>query len=670
MSGVRVLRPPLKSTARFLALTHPVTPIPRTGPAKILGYSRQFSTACFLRQEFSSKSAAQVAKRRLISGVKYTFLGIGVVSTSLLGVLLAFFLYDATTYHEPNFSDEPVKVMDLAINPRRGGPKNLPIVEYLLSEYDTSANSHSCNLPRLVILGSGWGAVSTVKNLHKQAYHTIVLSPINYFLFTPMLPSATVGTLTLRSLVEPIRKVVARIGGHYLQAEAVGIVPDENLVEVRQTHSNGDVCEFYIKYDKLVVATGTVSNTHGVEGLQHCNTLKTVEDARDIRQRVIENFERASIPSVTEEERQKLLSFVICGGGPTGVEFAAELFDMINEDLVDVFPKILAQQATIHIIQSRSNILNTYDEKIAEYAMERFKNDNIDVITNARVQRVFKDTVVFSQKQPDGSTIYKELPYGLCLWSTGVGQNEFTKHIVSTLPGQGNKRAIETDSHLRVIGAPLGSIYAIGDCSTVKTAIADNIISMLRSRAKEVGKNFDKLELTYHDWYRVAQTIKKRFPQASDHLKRVDEIFEEFDKDHSGTMSTEELEMLLRSVDSKIVSLPATAQRAHQQGVYLAKKLNKLALYADGLQANDVIMDGDIEDTIHKPFRYQHLGSLAYIGNAAVFDLNGHSFFGGLLAMYLWRSVYFAQSVSLRTRMLLAIDWLTRGLFGRDMIDV
>jgi hypothetical protein len=80
------------------------------------------------------------------------------------------------------------------------------------------------------------------------------------------------------------------------------------------------------------------------------------------------------------------------------------------------------------------------------------------------------------------------------------------------------------------------------------------------------------------------------------------------------------------------------------------------------------IADGDIDSSVYKAFTYTHMGSLAYVGNAAVFDFNGLNFGGGLLAVYLWRGVYFAQSVSLRTRVLLAMDWGKRTLFGRGKI--
>lgn len=77
------------------------------------------------------------------------------------------------------------------------------------------------------------------------------------------------------------------------------------------------------------------------------------------------------------------------------------------------------------------------------------------------------------------------------------------------------------------------------------------------------------------------------------------------------------------------------------------------------------VINGDLDEAIYRGFEYKHWGNLAYIGNAAVFDLNGWSIGGGLIFVYLWRSVYFAQSVSFRTRMLLAMDWGKRALFGR-----
>ncbi|KAH0560005.1 hypothetical protein GP486_003477 [Trichoglossum hirsutum] len=412
----------------------------------------------------------------------------------------------------------------------------------------------------------------------------------------------------------------------------------------------------------------STTNTHGVPGLQHCNFLKTVDDVRSIRATILQNLERASVPATTDEERRRLLSFVICGGGPTGVEFAAELFDMLNEDLCKHFPKVLRNEISVHLIQSRGHILNTYDEAVSKYAEERFSHDQVEVLTNARVKEVQKDKIIFSQKDEHGKILTKELQMGFCLWSTGVAQTDFCKRLSAKLEVQTNRHALETDTHLRLIGTPLGDVYAIGDCATVQNNIADNLMVFLRTLAWEKGKDPESMHVTFREWRGVAQRVKARFPQAADHLRRLDRLFEQYDKDKSGTLDFGELHELLHQIDNKLTSLPATAQRANQQGQYLGRKFNKLAKTSLGLRRNEVDY-GDLDEAIYKAFEYRHLGNLAYVGNAAVFDLDGMSFRGGLLAVYLWRGVYFAQSVSLRTRILMAMDWSKRALFGRDLMN-
>ncbi|KAJ9148900.1 NADH dehydrogenase [Pleurostoma richardsiae] len=593
-------------------------------------------------------------------GSSVVFIGIGVV---------AFFIYDATTYAEHPLQAE-IDVSQIALNPRRGGPKDLPIVEVMIDDDDGPEQKKQKDKPKLVILGGGWGGVALLKELNPDEYHVTVISPTNYFLFTPMLPSATVGTLEMKSLVEPIRRILTRVKGHFLRAKAEDVDFSARLVEVSQTDASGKEVRFYVPYDKLVIAVGSVTNPHGVKGLQNCHFLKDINDARQIRNQVIQNLELACLPTTPDDERRRLLSFVVSGGGPTGVEFAAELFDLLNEDLTKHFPKLLRNEISVHLIQSRGHILNTYDETVSRYAEERFARDQVEVLTNSRVREVTPDKIIFTQKGEDGELLTKELPMGFCLWSTGVSQTEFCSRLAAKLgPAQTNRHALETDTHLRLNGAPLGDVYAIGDCSTVQNNVADHIVTFLRALAWKHGRDPETLDLHFADWRSVAAEVRKRFPQAVGHLRRLDKLFAEFDKDQSGTLDFGELRELLKQIDSKLTSLPATAQRAHQQGQYLAHKFNRMARAAPGLKAND-IRDGDLDAAVYRAFEYKHLGSLAYIGNSAVFDLGeGWNLTGGLWAVYAWRSVYFAQSVSFRTRVLMMMDWAKRGLFGRDLMS-
>lgn len=630
---------------------------------------------------FQSNFVKSLKKTFLGRTLYYSTVAIGVTTSVCATLLAGFFIYDATTY---NNNDEPaeIDVSSLAVNPIVGGPKNLPILYSKLDENDSAEKQRNANKPKLVILGSGWGSVSLLKELDPEAYDVTLISPTNYFLFTPMLPCATVGTLEFRSLIEPIRRICSKVCAHFLEGKAQKVEFSEKLVEV---HSNdphsGEIRAFYVPYDKLVVGVGSVTNDHGVDGLENCLFLKTVQDARNIRNKIVSNLETACLPSTSFEEKKRLLSFVVCGGGPTGVELAAEIYDMLNEDLKHQYPNAIKKMVSVHIIQSRGHILNTYDEKISEYAMERFAKDSIDVLVNSRVQQVLEDRVLFSQNDADGNKHTKELPFGMCVWSTGVSQAPITKQITSELDVQTNKRAIETDAHLRVIGAPMGDVYAIGDCSTVRTDTVKDAMAHLRkfiigtrkyTLAGESNINnvdLKNISLTYSEVEQLTYKLKKQNPQAAEHFARLRELFKDFDTDKSGTLSLDELEAMLENIDKKVTSLPATAQRAAQQGQYMGRKLTRIAKSHETLYMND-ITEGDVDDALYRPFKYHHLGSLAYVSNAAVFDIQGKSFVGGLVAMYLWRSVYFAQTVSFRTRALMVMDWLKRGLFGRDLADI
>ena len=282
-----------------------------------------------------------------------------------------------------------------------------------------------------------------------------------------------------------------------------------------------------------------------------------------------------------------------------------------------------------------------------------------------------KDKIIFTQRDPtSGSIEEKELPMGFCLWSTGVSQNPFCVQLATQLSDQNNRHALETDTHLRIIGDPCHSVYAIGDASTVQNNVSCHIVDFLRNLATDRGKDPESLTLSYSDWRHVAREVRAQFPQANQHLRRLDKLFEQYDADRSGRLDFGELSELLKQVDSKLTSLPATAQRANQQGGYLARKFNKIAKSGVGMDATELeelrAGGGSVDERYYKAFDYKHMGNLAYVGNAAVFDFgDGLGFSGGLMAVYLWRSVYLSESVSFRTRVLLMMDWFKRALFGR-----
>ena len=247
---------------------------------------------------------------------------------------------------------------------------------------------------RLIILGSGWGAMSVLKHLEPGQFEVVVVSPRNYFMFTPLLPSVTVGTVEARSIVEPVRKIVAKHflkhPINFLEAECTSVNPEKKSIHCKDRSGVVAAVEsFDLDYDLLVIAIGATSNTFKTPGVeQYAHFLKEVPDAQRIRDILIDNVETASMPGQPIEERQRLLHIMVVGGGPTGIEFAAEAADFLREDVAKIYPNII-EHCKVTLVHSRRSVLNTYDKTISDYTRGAMKLDKVDLITNARYTHIF-----------------------------------------------------------------------------------------------------------------------------------------------------------------------------------------------------------------------------------------------------------------------------------------
>ncbi|GAA5841994.1 hypothetical protein JCM5353_003644, partial [Sporobolomyces roseus] len=275
------------------------------------------------------------------------------------------------------------------------------------------------------------------------------------------------------------------------------------------------------------------------------------------------------------------------------------------------------------------------------------------------------EKVVYTTKDPaTGKMSEHEVDSGFTLWSTGIAMNPLTQRIASLLPNQYHKHALEVDSHLRVLGAPLGTVYALGDCATIETNLVDHLLEFVERCDEDKDGKIDQKE-----FQKMMGYVQRKFPASKKHLGKIYDVFEKY-KRSDETLGLNELADMFIHISKKITNLPATAQVADQEGKYLGKKFSKLARSHNDQVAIDNGVYDDPDDLLYEPFSYKNLGSIAYIGNSAVFDFDSFSFAGGLAAMYLWRSVYLSEAVSLRTRCLLMLDWIKRGLFGRDLSRV
>jgi NADH dehydrogenase FAD-containing subunit len=247
----------------------------------------------------------------------------------------------------------------------------------------------------------------------------------------------------------------------YYQASVESIDVKNGKVTCVDSFKTGH--HFDLNYDALVVATGCETATFGVPGVignERVMFLKQLSDARAIRSRLIDCFERASSPACSAEEAKRLLTFVVVGGGPTSVEFTAELYDFLKGDVRRWYPD-LHGLVNIYLVEASGNILGSFHKKLVTYVESLFHKRNIHVMTKTAVAKVDGNDVHLA----DGTV----MSFGLMVWSTGIKQLQLIQSLdgVAKFP---NGR-LKVDDHLRLLGTAgstpvtTSKVFAMGDCA-------------------------------------------------------------------------------------------------------------------------------------------------------------------------------------------------------------
>ncbi|RDA86265.1 hypothetical protein CP532_5086 [Ophiocordyceps camponoti-leonardi (nom. inval.)] len=460
----------------------------------------------------------------------------------------------------------------------------------------------------LVILGTGWGSVALLKKLDTANYNVVVVSPRNYFLFTPLLPSCTTGTIEHRSIMEPVRTILRRkrAAVKFYEAEASSIDTDRKVVKiVDNSEIKGATSETEIPYDMLVIGVGAENATFGIPGVRENSCfLKEIGDAQQIRKKIMDCVETAAFKGQTPEEVDRLMHMVVVGGGPTGVEFAGELRDFFEEDIKKLVPEI-SPRFKVTLIEALPNVLPSFSKQLIDYTENTLREEKIDIKTKTMVKKVSDKTVEADITGPDGSKKRVVIPYGLLVWATGNAVRPIVKDLMARIPAQADsRRGLAVNEYLVVQGAR--DIWAIGDCAVAGYAPTAQVASQ---EGNFLGRLFNNMAKTEAHESRIRELSSRLNLEAGNSAQAAEEI--------------ESLERQLRKIK-------------------------------------------DI-----KPFRYSHQGSLAYIGSEkAVADVswwNGNLATGGSMTYLFWRSAYLSMCFSTRNRVLVLVDWLKSKAFGRDV---
>ncbi|CAI9087566.1 OLC1v1021672C1 [Oldenlandia corymbosa var. corymbosa] len=352
--------------------------------------------------------------------------------------------------------------------------------EYESTRYPTLEATRPGEKPRVAVIGSGWAACRFLKGIDTNIYDVVCISPRNHMVFTPLLASTCVGTLEFRSVAEPVSQIQKALAkdpnSYFFLASCKGIDTDKHEVFCEAALDGGQQnngYQFKVAYDKLVIATGAEPLTFGIKGVQeNAFFLREVNHAQEIRKRLLMNLMLSQNPGITEEEKERLLHCVVIGGGPTGVEFSGELSDFIMRDVRERYAHV-KNYIRVTLIEA-NEILSSFDVGLRQYATKHLTKYGVRLVRGV-VKEVHPEKIVLS----DGS----DVPYGLLVWSTGVGPSEFVKSM--HLPKSPGGR-IGIDEWLRV--PSVEDVFALGDCAGFLEQTGKPVLPALAQVAEREGK--------------------------------------------------------------------------------------------------------------------------------------------------------------------------------------
>ena len=299
--------------------------------------------------------------------------------------------------------------------------------------------------PRVVIVGAGFGGLEAARALAHAAAEVVVIDTKNHHTFQPLLYQVATAALSPAAIAWPIRNLLkTQANAQVLMSRVTGVDPAAHEVLT----DAGPVA-----YDQLVIAAGAAHSYFGHDGWAvFAPGLKSLEDALDIRRRILSAFERAELAG-KGRAGPELTTFVVVGGGPTGVELAGSIAEIARDALKSEFRHIDPAMARIVLVEAGPRILPTFPENLAAEAARRLARYGVDVRTNAMVVDIDAAGVTLEDGRIDAATV---------LWGAGVR----AAALVADLPGEHDRAGrVEVAPDLSLPGHP--DIFVVGDGAAV-----------------------------------------------------------------------------------------------------------------------------------------------------------------------------------------------------------
>lgn len=327
-------------------------------------------------------------------------------------------------------------------------------------------NIPESNVPRVVIIGGGFGGLRIAKALKNKRVQVVLLDQNNYHTFQPLLYQVATAGLEPGSIAYPIRKIFKKQSNFFFR-----------MAWVKQIHANENYLETSIgdlEYDHLILATGSTTNYFGMKDVEeNAMPMKNVAEALNLRSLILQNFEKALL----EDEKSKqeaLMSFAIVGAGPTGVELAGALAELKKHVLPSDYPDLDIRRMSIHLIEMADEVLPPMSDQASKKAFEYLEKLGVTLWMGQSVQSYDGEIIKFQKA--------KSLPAKTLIWAAGVKGN-----LVPGIQGESIVRGrYAIDNYNKVKGYK--NVYAIGDVAYLETEAFPQGLPMLAQVAIQQGE--------------------------------------------------------------------------------------------------------------------------------------------------------------------------------------
>jgi NADH dehydrogenase len=320
----------------------------------------------------------------------------------------------------------------------------------ILREQAGTARRQAGGRPTVVIVGAGFGGLRAARALRRAPVDVVLLDRHNYHLFQPLLYQVATAGLEPEQIAKPVRAILrGQQNFEFRMLEVTGLDPEARTLAT---------AEGPVAYDHLIIAVGGETNYFGLDGIsRHGYGLKDVPDAIRIRNHVLRQFEHAMLEP-TPERRRALLTFVVVGGGPTGVEMAGALSELIRLVLVKDYPRLNVKDVRVLLLEATDRLLAGMPLRLREAAAETLWRKHVEVRFGAAVAEYDGERVLLK-----GGEV---IPARTLIWAAGVKAVSLTARLRLPVARQGRVPVAPT---LQVPGHP--EIYVIGDAAYIE---ADN----------------------------------------------------------------------------------------------------------------------------------------------------------------------------------------------------